>query len=645
MRKKAVPNHTHQDVDDISSNDELLRYAAAGRLHSLLGQGLSQERIAVGAGLGALPRNAGPVLATALKKGFTQRQLSGLDDVVSALAPDLDRAGRLSSLALRLSVERPAGARDDPAAKVREAVLTAHVPGSWSRRMPSGLPGTEVDVLLRSSGLIGDFITAGRMEQPGGVSPLRELRGRCRAEVAELARQLALISVGPPTWRNYDAQTLLGLLCYFAFDQVKEPLERRLRYSTLGFRLWRAIAMVVKLSDNDPHTEVRDWVRELLRDSAELRKGSVHAGSGYDLELALAVPPAWSPPGDDWVAETLRARARDGEATLRERGAAALGLWQRALATDQPDNGAVERELRDLVTEFRDPATRPDAAAGLSWIADTLEHVMETKEAVCNTWPVVDAPWYRNVQQAAAELSRTGTGLPEHLQTGTRNLFLHMILQNSCAYRRHAIETVVTSGMNRPVARALTSLLRAERQEPWLRIRVQAALGFMQRNDVAAQTDLTLACIGAYENLNVGADEDGTPQRSRITELHAALFAVGDCFGSATGSAAGREARDLLAPVLTKLLDDTERAAKLRRPARAAAYLLGVTAQPRVNGAKDLSEELLERLRAHPDPVTSKLSSWILSFRFAEDGGIRPMLAAAVHGEPDDVPYWRKPPV
>jgi hypothetical protein len=635
-----MPPHIRHDVADISSVDQLLRYAAAGQLQPLIGrQEISQERIALVAGLGATARSAGPVLATALRNGFTPRQLSGLDEAVGTLAPELDRAGRLSGLALRLWTEQRAENQESQLAKIRDAALAARVPASWARRMPYGPPATEIEVLMRATGLVSEFIAAGKLEQPGAVGTVRD---RHRQEVAQVATHLALISTGPPTWRNYDAQTLLGLLSGFAFEDLKDFLERKVRYSPPGFRIWRAITMLMKFSVNSGHPGVlRDWIRELLRMSGELRKISLHAGSGYDLELALTVPLAWSPPDDDWVGDALWARARDREATLRERGTAAMGLWQRAIASDPGYRKDVQRELRELITEFRDPDARPDAAAGVRWIAATLEQVIDGEEAVCNKWPDPGELWYRHVHEAAAELGRLG--VPEPLLQGTKNLFLHMILQNAGLYRRHAIETVVTSGMNRPVARALVSLLRAEPHEAWLRVRVQAALGFMQRNDVSAQSDLTLACSRAYEKMNDDAG-DGPPLRSGITELHASLFAVGDCFGAASGDETGREARDLLAPVLTSLIDDGDRAALLRRPARAAAYLLGVTAQPRVNGRKDLSEELLEKLREHPDPVTRRLSSWVLSFRFADDGTVRPPLAAAEYGEPDDTPYWRKAP-
>lgn len=83
------------------------------------------------------------------------------------------------------------------------------------------------------------------------------------------------------------------------------------------------------------------------------------------------------------------------------------------------------------------------------------------------------------------------------------------------------------------------------------------------------------------------------------------------------------------------------RALMLRRAARAATYLLTVTAQPRINGRKDLSEELLEKLASHPDPITRKLSRWALSFRWDDDnnGAIRPFIASAEHGEKVDDPY------
>ena len=224
-----------------------------------------------------------------------------------------------------------------------------------------------------------------------------------------LVRRLILISVAPPTSRNYDAQILLGMLASYAFELMRDRLEFELRYSPLGFRVWRAITKLVMLSAGGEHTEaLRAWVRRLIRDSEELRKCSLYASSSLDLELAITVPAAWSPPGDDWAGEALLARARNNEATIRERGTAAMGLWQRAIGEDGPDREKTETDLRELIAEFRDPRTRPDARAGLRWLAATLEHVIDNRVAVCNDWPDVDEPWFGHVQEAANELGNCG---------------------------------------------------------------------------------------------------------------------------------------------------------------------------------------------------------------------------------------------
>jgi hypothetical protein len=613
-----------QDVTDISSVDQVLRYATAGQLEPLLAQGFTQERIAVGAGLGTTARSAGPVLATALRKGPNTSQLHGLDQIIGALARDLDRTGSLSALALRLDAERRG--------MTKGSTLEAHVPPSWTRKLLTDPPADEIGVLMQASALVSQFMAADKMDMPNTITAIRD---RYSKEMELLVRRLILISVAPPTSRNYDAQILLGMLAVHAFEPMKDCLHYKLRYSPMGFRVWRAITKLVKLSEGGKHTEaLRNWVRHLIHESEKLRENSLDAGSGYDLELALAVPAAWSPPDDDWVGGALRTRARNDRATIRERGTAAMGLWRRAITEGRADLENTEHDLRELIVQFRNPDSRPDAAAGLQWIAATLEHVIDNREAVCNDWPDVREPWFRHVREATDELDRHG--IPDHLLTGTKNLFRHMILQNAGAYRRQAIETVVTSGMNQPVAQALASLLSAETEESWLRIRAQSALGVMQRHDVSAETDLTHACLQAYENLSGPAD-DKAATRSQVTEMHASLFAVGDCFGVAGAEERARGARELLRPVLAGLAGATgDRARILRRAARAAAYLLTVTAQP---GKNDLSQELLEKLQEYPDPVTSKLSSWVLSFRFAPNEAIRPLLAAPEYGKPDDTPY------
>jgi len=111
--------------------------------------------------------------------------------------------------------------------------------------------------------------------------------------------------------------------------------------------------------------------------------------------------------------------------------------------------------------------------------------------------------------------------------------------------------------------------------------------------------------------------------------MHASLFAIGDCFGVEGAEAHAKSARDALADILTGLASLTgERAGILCRAARAAAYLLTFTAQPREGGEQDLSQALLEKMRNHPDEVTAKLSRWALDFRFGPDNTIRPLLEA-----------------
>jgi hypothetical protein len=620
LPRRNRDDRVKQDVPDISSASALLCYAAAGQLELLhKKRGLTQGRIARAAGLGNAASTHGPALTTALRRGLSARQLNGLDEIIGALDPSVDGTGGLCSLALRLSAEQRR--------EMKGSSLTARIPPSWTMKTVTDVPDDEVGVLIQASALLSEFITVHKLDMPSAITDIRD---RYRNEMDLLVRRLILISVGPPTSRTYDAQILLGMLASYAFELTRDRLEAQLRDSPMSFRVWRAVTKLVMLSKDGEQTEgLRSWVARILRDAGDLRNRSLHAGYSSDLELAVMVPAAWSPSDHDWVADALWARARSKDATIRERGTAAMGLWERAATGDLADRPAVERDLGALIEEFKDPDARPDAAAGLRWIAATLEHAIKTGEPVCNTWPEVDDPWFRHVQQAADHLD--DEDVPAHLLTGTKNLFRHMILQNAGVYRRQAIETVVTSGMNQAVARALGYLLKAEENEAWLRIRAQAALGFMQVHDYQAERDLTDACVRAHQRLEpYAAPDDEQPPRSHVTELHASLFAVGDCFGVTGAGARAAEAREKLRRVLTDLADmEGDRANRLRRPARAAAYLLTVTAQPRDGDRKDLSEELLEKLSQHEDAVTSRLSRWALSFRFAPDGSIRPFLASA----------------
>lgn len=619
-----------QDVTDISSAPELLRFATAGQVERLLQRrmGLTQGAIAQGAGLGLNSRNAGPALSRALGRGPTVEQLAGLDEIIGALAQEPDGLGGLSSLALRLSAER----RNE----VTHSSLAARVPPGWTTKILADPPTDEVGILMQASALLSKFMAAERLDASDVVTSIGE---RYERALDLMVRRLIVISVGPPTSRNYDAQVLLGMLASYAFRPMMNRLDYELRHSPASFRVWRAITKLVRLSEGGGHTPaLRSWVEQLVTDSGRLRENSLYAGRGLDLELAISIPAAWSPPGADWAGDALRSRARNSEATLRERASAAMGLWKRALAEGRPGLDAARKELGELIAEFRDPLSRPDAAAGFQWLAATLEYVIENEVPVCNDWPEVDDEWFGHVQDAVRKLDEHQ--VPDHLRVGLQNLFRHMILQNAGNHRREAIETVAASGWAEPVADALGFLLQAEQNQPWLRIRAEFALSFLQRQDVSIEADLARACELAYRNLRLGAGGE-PPSRSRLSEMHASLFALGDYFGATRAEERARStregSRERLRPILTTLAEAKgNRARILSGPARAAAYLLGVTAQPAHVGQKDLSQELLERLRHHPDPVTARLSRWLLSFRFGPGGTIRPLIAAAELGELND---------
>lgn len=609
-----------QDVTDISKPDQLMCYATAGQLEQVTKQrkDASLRKVATAAELGGNANAAAAALTNALKTGPNPEQLRQLDEIISALVPELEDTGGLCSLALRLTHGRHDSIKGS---------LTAHVPPSWTRKILNNPAPDDLGVLVQASALLSAFQAASKMHTDS--RSVTAIYDRYQAAIPLLVRRLVLISVGPPTPRNIDAQVMLGSLARYAFDTMRPILEHELRYSPLGFRVWRAVSKLVKLT---PHTgpladSLKGWIRELIDDAEELQKKSLYAGRSLDLELAILVPRAWSPPDDDWVAKALFTRARNKNATIRERGTAAMGLWQRAFPSNEgePDR-ATKSQLRELINEFRDSDDRPDARSGLDWIALTLEQAIDKKQAVCNEWPRVDEPWYQHVQEATAALGTKG--IPPHLLKGTSSLFQHMLLQNAGVYRRQAIETVSTSGWSDPVAQALGLLLRKEPDESWIRIRALFALGYLQRRDELIEEQLVAACQHAHANLDLTQAEN-LPPRAHITEMHTSLFAVGDCFGVPGAEDSARRVRARLRPILADLASlKGDHDPALSQATRAAAYLLTVCAQPE-NGRPDLSRELLEQFRDSPDPETVELSNWALSFRWDTNGQVRPLTAAA----------------
>jgi hypothetical protein len=601
----------------VSDAEQLIRYAASAQLAQLKREtDISLNTVASAIGMNSANLNH----ALQGSQRLTSDRLRQLDEVVVALAPHLEQVGGLSALAVRLR-----GLHD-------RTNLAAHTPPSWTRELLETPSNDELHVLIQASALVSNFLAAEKTHR--SMSRLRE---RYSQQIRHVVDRLILIGVAPATARNVEALVLLGSLAKYAFDITWHQLEHFLQTSPLGFRLWRALTTLVVLSTDDTSLadKLKPRVRELLEGADRLRERSLYPGRSLDLELAIAIPREWlAGERPDWVADVLLARARKKDATLRERGTAALGLWQRSLR-DAPDGRSeVRAQLLELIEDFRAAEhERPDIASGLRWIAATLQAVLDQDIPICNQWPEVSEEWFQLVREAGELLERED--MPAEIREATKKLFLHALLQNAGVERRQAVDTILAGGWTEPVSRALGHVLQDQKAEKWLRIRALFALGFLQRRDLTVERILTAACRQAHQSLT---EQGANATLATVTEVHTALFAVGDCFGTAGAEDAAGRQREALAPLLEDLvsrqLSDGSRT-DLYPVARAAAYLLIFTAQPRTGTDRDLSERLLRVLSEHPDSVTAEFSKWALNFRFAPDGHIRPLLAAAAVGQPD----------
>jgi hypothetical protein len=299
-----------------------------------------------------------------------------------------------------------------------------------------------------------------------------------------------------------------------------------------------------------------------------------------------------------------------------------MGLWQRAVADSRRDRDPVVANLTLLIEQFEAPAKRPDAYRGTQWTAATLRDVMARNTGVCNDWPEVNEQWMRHVDDAVQYLGRQG--IPEQLLPGTSTLFRHSLLQNAGVHRRQAIEALIAGGWTGPVARAFERFLELESAESWIRIRALFALGFLQHRDRGVESSLAASCQHAYSNLI------GTPSQAQITEMHTALFAIGDCFG-ATGIAEEdvRRVRSIIQDVLVGLVNGSLTAHPALFPvSRATAYLLTFMILPRNNDREDLAEKLLVELSKHPDTTTRELSIWALRNRVNDNGDVQSLVHA-----------------
>lgn len=600
------------DIADVTSADDLIRYAVRAQL-ALVEHEASQNAVAMAIGMGRTLGGAGANLINALRDGtISDVKLQRLDEVIVALAPNLMHAGSLSSLAITLR-----GYRN------RES-LSDRVPASWAREILQTPAENEVGVLTQASALLSAFLAADRLEQATHSKLVLDMHNRYHDEIKRVVDQLIILGFAPPTGRSVEALIMLGTLGSYAFDIMKPVLEDALKHP-LGFRIWRAITKLVQLSrpGNRYRSSLQPWVLGQLRRAESLRAKSAYPGRSLDLELAVVVPPDWTSALDDPVGATLRARANNASATVRERGAAALGLWQRAMENTELDRDTVRSDLERLIAEFEDPERRPDAYQGMQWAAATLRHVMARNVRVCKDWPQeVDEPWLQHFREAVRHLREYD--IPSPILPATETLFQHAILQNADAYRRQAVETLLAGGWTGPVVGALSKFLELEESGAWIRIRALFALGFLQHRDRVVDRLLTEGCHMAYRNLS------GNPSQAQIHEMHAVLFAIGDCYGvTGLGQDEVRRVRNSIQEVLTGLVDSklTFNPA-LFAVSRAVAYLLTFMVLPRENNKIDLAEELLDKLRKHPDSVTQELSEWALDNRLGDDGQVLSLIMA-----------------
>jgi hypothetical protein len=607
---------------DIASPGELIGYATRAQL-ALVRQAASHNVIALAIGMGGAKENAGSNLWHALRDGtLSDAKLQKLDEVTVVLAaPNLRHTGGLSSLAICLR-----GYRD------RES-LSDRVPAGWAREILEAPATDEVGVLTQASALLSAFLAAERLHRADSRSrAVLTIQERYHDAIKRVVDQLIILGYAPPTSRSVEALIMLGTLSSHAFNIMQPILEYALR-RPLGFRVWRALTQLIALNKPGSYysRDLQSWVEGLLGEAEALREKSLYPGRSLDLELAISIPSAWSPASNDWAGNALRMRAANRSATVRERGTAALGLWQRTIASAELGQKEIAAELGTLIVEFEAAANRPDAYQGMRWVAATLRqvmdlpHIMDAKLSICRNWPQdIEDPWMDNFRKSLKYLEQQA--IPADILPATGNLFEHSLLQNAGVYRRHAVETLTAGGWTGPVTGALAKFLELETDASWVRIRALFALGFLQHRDRGVERALAVACRAAHRNLLQN------PSRAQIHEMHAALFAVGDCFGASDVSEQdARRMREDIQDVLiglanSQFINDTS----FFPVSRATAYLLTFLLLPRRNNEIDLAERLLITLCKHPDETTRELSQWALKNRIAPDGSVCPLIASQI---------------
>jgi hypothetical protein len=466
---------------------------------------------------------------------------------------------------------------------------SAQIPHAWIGDILDQRLDGPVGVLTQASALLTAMWDA---ETEAAVQNVRE---RYRPRLRTIVERLVVAGVQPPTPLSVESLIILGGMGSYAFPDVRDVLERALRHGPLGFRVWRALTAIVHATASSrpprPSDEFAAWLQRQLADSLTLRQNSLYPARSLDLELAIAVPPSWMKGGADWADEVLRERMAGRSFTPRERGTAASGLWQRALSRGPTSVASARRELHDAVAAFRVDAAQSRGGAELRWIADTLEHLVDQGMEVGNAWP----PSHERCLKVVQDIARAVT-VPDIIRESTATLFEHALLQNAGVYRRRAIDALRVGGWAGEVARALGEVLRHDDAEPWLRCRVLFALGLLQERGETVQLTLRQAYDRARRQL-----EAGTSTQDAVAELHATVFAIGDCFGLRGAQSEAKAMWTAVSPSLRVLA--TQSKAELVPVARAAAYTAAVTEQAQDRLLRNLADH-------HSDGVTRRVATW-----------------------------------
>jgi hypothetical protein len=592
------------EIRDIEDSNQLLHFAAIAQLEQMKKSGWTLERVAEWMPKWHDRRN----FARKLREDPSDDVLQLLDELLLSHDPeDLDKTGGLSALAMRLRRINS------------ENALQAYVPPSWWRQVLELPMINEIDVLRGGSILLRKMHVV--------RENAKSVRERNANFVQEVVTRLILIGASPPTPHNVEALIMLGSIAGEAstFGVVERTLEGALSNHPLGFRVWRAVTTVVKVNEEDSAAAevIKPWVQAQLHEAEYRRADSLFPARSLDLELAIAVPLSWSPPDDDdWVAEALRRRIVNPAATVRERGTAAHGLWERALKHKDPDCLAdTENYLRTIVDKFRQDATAIGLSSGLHWVATTLEQNLNKRQVVTAGWPDTDQAALRIVKEATATFAYPTT--PQNIVAASKTLFEHALLQNAGVPRRHAIDTLAAGSWTGPVVKALDYVITHRDAETWLRCRALFALSFLQDSERTVEQIMRRACERAKRWLDDDLRRSSEPSPAVAADMHAALFAIGDCFGAAGAEDGARRLRRP-APGIDDILDDllkiSSKTETLYRVGRAAAYVVAVTAQTGDNSRTLLSRTLAE----HHDEGTTRLCEWALK-RFTKDGVTRPI--------------------